>query len=94
MSSLSVLERSRAECASLHDWFVSHEQNEGTPQRFSCVVVDCLNRGGRVLTCGNGGSMWDAMHFAEELSGRYRKDRRGLAAQSMSDPVASDVRGQ
>lgn len=41
--------------------------------------------GNRVYSCGNGGSMSDAMHFAEELSGRYRESRRPLAAQAISD---------
>lgn len=41
---------------------------------------------GRVFSCGNGGSMCDAMHFAEELSGRFRDDRPGLAAVAISDP--------
>jgi D-sedoheptulose 7-phosphate isomerase len=38
------------------------------------------------MSCGNGGSMCDAMHFAEELSGRYRNNRPALAAVSISDP--------
>ncbi len=42
--------------------------------------------GGKVYSCGNGGSMCDAMHFAEELTGRYRDDRPGYAAVSISDP--------
>jgi D-sedoheptulose 7-phosphate isomerase len=42
--------------------------------------------GGKVYSCGNGGSMCDAMHFAEELTGRYRDDRPGYAATSISDP--------
>jgi D-sedoheptulose 7-phosphate isomerase len=40
---------------------------------------------GRVFSCGNGGSMCDAMHFAEELTGRYRNDRAALAATAISD---------
>jgi len=40
----------------------------------------------RVFSCGNGGSMCDAMHFAEELSGRFRSDRPALAAVAISDP--------
>jgi D-sedoheptulose 7-phosphate isomerase len=39
-----------------------------------------------VFSCGNGGSMCDAMHFAEELSGRYRDNRRALPAVAISDP--------
>jgi D-sedoheptulose 7-phosphate isomerase len=45
-----------------------------------------FKNGNRVFSCGNGGSMCDAMHFAEELSGRYRLDRKGLPASSISDP--------
>lgn len=50
------------------------------------VIGKSFEAGGRVFSCGNGGSMCDAMHFAEELSGRYRNDRRALPAVSISDP--------
>jgi D-sedoheptulose 7-phosphate isomerase len=50
------------------------------------ALVDTFRRGKRVFCCGNGGSMCDAMHFAEELSGRYRHDRKGLPAVAISDP--------
>lgn len=46
-----------------------------------------LAAGFRVFSCGNGGSMADAMHFAEELTGRFRSDRRPLAATAISDPT-------
>ena len=49
------------------------------------VLIDCFKARGHVYTCGNGGSMCDAMHLAEELSGRYRHDRPALGAISMSD---------
>lgn len=53
-------------------------------------VVDCLvealQTGKKILSCGNGGSHCDAMHFAEELSGRYRENRPALAAMAISDP--------
>jgi D-sedoheptulose 7-phosphate isomerase len=52
------------------------------------VLIDCLKSGHKVMSCGNGGSMCDAMHFAEELSGRYRDDRKPFAAMSLSDPSA------
>jgi D-sedoheptulose 7-phosphate isomerase len=48
-------------------------------------LVQCFEQKGRVFSCGNGGSMCDAMHFAEELTGRYRLDRPGLAATAISD---------
>jgi D-sedoheptulose 7-phosphate isomerase len=50
------------------------------------MLVDTFNKGNKVLSCGNGGSMCDAMHFAEELSGRFREDRQPLPAISISDP--------
>ncbi|AUH53189.1 phosphoheptose isomerase [Chromobacterium sp. ATCC 53434] len=50
------------------------------------TIIDALAAGGRVFSCGNGGSMCDAMHFAEELTGRYRNNRRGMAAIAISDP--------
>jgi D-sedoheptulose 7-phosphate isomerase len=50
------------------------------------LMVDALNSGHKIISCGNGGSMCDAMHFAEELSGRYRDDRKALGAVSISDP--------
>jgi len=50
------------------------------------VIGKSFEADGRVFSCGNGGSMCDAMHFAEELSGRYRNDRRALPAVSISDP--------
>jgi len=50
------------------------------------TLIDTLANGGKIISCGNGGSMSDAMHFAEELSGRYREDRQGLAAIACSDP--------
>ena len=49
------------------------------------LLANIFNLGGRVYSCGNGGSMCDAMHFAEEMSGRFRADRKGLPAAAISD---------
>ncbi|MHA8065382.1 D-sedoheptulose 7-phosphate isomerase [Aquirufa sp. ROCK2-A2] len=49
-------------------------------------LVDALKSGNKIFSCGNGGSHCDAMHFAEELSGRYRENRPALAAMAISDP--------
>jgi D-sedoheptulose 7-phosphate isomerase len=49
------------------------------------IMLEALKNGNKIISCGNGGSMCDAMHFAEELSGRYRNDRKALAAVSISD---------
>lgn len=50
------------------------------------LLVDAFRSGHKALSCGNGGSHCDAMHFAEELSGRYRGDRPALPAMAVSDP--------
>lgn len=50
------------------------------------IMTSALHNEKKIISCGNGGSMCDAMHFAEELSGRYRDDRKALAAISISDP--------
>ena len=49
------------------------------------LLIATFETKGRVYSCGNGGSMCDAMHFAEELTGRYRKDRAALGATAISD---------
>ena len=49
------------------------------------LISASLQSGGKVLTCGNGGSLCDAQHFAEELSGRYRQNRRALAAIALTE---------
>ena len=49
------------------------------------LMAHSLRNGGKILSCGNGGSLCDAQHFAEELSGRYRGDRRALAAIALTE---------
>lgn len=74
------------EAQSVLSTFLSIEDNFIKINKAGEVLTAALNSGKKVLSCGNGGSMCDAMHFAEELSGRYRADRRALAALSISDP--------
>ena len=50
------------------------------------LIADSIKSGGKVISCGNGGSHCDAMHFAEELTGRFRDNRRALPAIAISDP--------
>lgn len=51
------------------------------------LMANALQHDKKIISCGNGGSMSDAMHFAEELSGRYRLDRPAYAALALSDPA-------
>lgn len=66
--------------------FIAHDQNIDSVEAAGQLMVSALKSGNKIISCGNGGSMCDAMHFAEELSGRYRQDRKALAAVSISDP--------
>lgn len=67
------------------DAFISNEQTLANIERAGDLLVSSFEAKGKVFSCGNGGSMCDAMHFAEELTGRYRKNRPGIAAVSISD---------
>jgi D-sedoheptulose 7-phosphate isomerase len=62
------------------------EENFAKIEEAIRLMSTALKNGNKIISCGNGGSMCDAMHFAEELSGRFRDNRRGLAAVSISDP--------
>jgi D-sedoheptulose 7-phosphate isomerase len=66
--------------------FVSDPQTWIRLEQAGHLLVDCLRSGGKILTCGNGGSQCDAMHFAEELTGRYRENRKPFPALAISDP--------
>ena len=76
------------EGAKLADTVLRDDAFLAAMERGATLLVDALRSGHKILSCGNGGSMCDAMHFAEELSGRYRDDRKPFAALSLSDPSA------
>lgn len=72
------------------------EENIHFIEQAAEALYQCFTRGGKVLIAGNGGSLCDAMHFAEELTGLYRRKRPALAAIALSDPghmscVANDL---
>jgi D-sedoheptulose 7-phosphate isomerase len=66
--------------------FISSEETFKKIQQAGDALVKAFADGYKVISCGNGGSMCDAMHFAEELSGRFRDERKALPALSISDP--------
>ncbi|TEA26518.1 D-sedoheptulose 7-phosphate isomerase [Candidatus Schmidhempelia bombi] len=68
------------------DKFLTDNHNIQTIQEAALLLANCFKQGGKVLSCGNGGSHCDAMHFAEELTGRYRENRPGYPAIAISDP--------
>lgn len=55
-------------------------------EKAACMIADCFERGNQVLIAGNGGSLCDAAHFAEELTGFFRTHRRPLPAIALTEP--------
>ncbi|HAA1706326.1 TPA_asm: phosphoheptose isomerase [Campylobacter jejuni] len=53
------------------------------------LLCECLKKGGKILICGNGGSAADAQHFAAELSGRYKKERKALAGIALTTDTSA-----
>jgi D-sedoheptulose 7-phosphate isomerase len=82
----SLITAELAEAADVLSAFVKDPQNIKKIEQASAVIADSIKAGGKVISCGNGGSHCDAMHFAEELTGRYRDDRKAIPAICVSDP--------
>ena len=75
--------------------FLKDDANIHAIQRAAVLLADSFKAGGKVLSCGNGGSHCDAMHFAEELTGRYRENRlairRSLSLTSAISPALATI---
>ncbi len=67
--------------------FLQDDQNLHNVTAAARILVSAFGDSGRAFSCGNGGSMCDAMHFAEEFTGRFRRNRPGIAAIAISDPT-------
>lgn len=65
--------------------FLADDTNFANIEAAGKLMVEALQHDKKIISCGNGGSLCDAMHFAEELTGRYRNDRKPLAAIAISD---------
>lgn len=73
------------EASEILNKFIADQSNFDSIEMAGNIMVESLKKGGKILSCGNGGSLCDAMHFAEELTGRYRDNRPAIAAIAMSD---------
>lgn len=67
------------------DALISNEKSIEAVVAAAGLMADAVEGDGKVMSCGNGGSLCDAMHFAEEMTGRYRSNRRPYAALAISD---------
>ena len=74
------------EAAQVLQAFMADPKNLLNIEAAATLIADSFRQQGKVLSCGNGGSHCDAMHFAEELTGRYRENRPGYAGIAISDP--------
>ena len=84
---MSVARTHFREALSLLSSLIEDELFIGSVDSASDALSSTLRSGGKILCCGNGGSMSDAMLFAEELSGRFRNDRPAYAAIAISSPA-------
>ena len=75
-----------SEAAQVLESFIKNDALIASCTQFSKILIEAYKANKNVFICGNGGSHCDSMHFAEELTGRYRKNRRPLGALALGDP--------
>lgn len=65
--------------------FLADDKGLNAIEQAANLMSSSIQSGGKILSCGNGGSLCDAMHFAEELTGRYRDNRPAIPAIAIAD---------
>lgn len=83
----SLIVHSLQEHLSVAEKFVNNPETAAAIEKAAQLIAESIKAGGKVLTCGNGGSLCDATHFAEELTGRFRNSRGPLPAIALNDPA-------
>jgi len=83
---MNTIQKEFIEAQEVLNAFIADENNFKLIANAGDLIIESFNNKGKLISCGNGGSMCDSMHFAEELSGRFRGDRPSLPAMSISDP--------
>jgi D-sedoheptulose 7-phosphate isomerase len=85
MSYQSIISQELREAQSVLDTFLNDPVQIDKIEKAATLMAETIINNGKILSAGNGGSHCDAMHFAEELTGRYRNNRRALPAIAISD---------
>ncbi len=83
----NLIKQDLTEAREILDQFINTPGNIDNIVKAGDILVQSLKSGGKAISCGNGGSMSDAMHFAEELTGYFRGKRDSVAAIAISDPT-------
>lgn len=86
MTNQSLIRHELLQASDVLDAFISSNENLSKVEEAAVMLSESFKNGGKVISCGNGGSHCDAMHFAEELTGRFRDNRKPLPAMAISDP--------
>ncbi len=82
---MEIIKKSLIEAQNILNQFIENEENLIKIENAGKFIVSAINNGNKIISCGNGGSMADAIHFAEELSGLFRNQRRAIPAIAISD---------
>lgn len=83
----TIITKIFSDSRSLKDKIISDNKLLHSIEAAARLLIECVNKGGTIYACGNGGSTSDAMHLTEELVGRYKRERRGIKAMHMMDPA-------
>ena len=86
MDNISLIKSELNQAKAILDEFINNPYLIHSIADAATIICEKLSAGGKILSCGNGGSHCDAMHFAEELTGRYRNNRKPIPAIAISDP--------
>jgi D-sedoheptulose 7-phosphate isomerase len=86
MTSREVMEGAFRSAREVLEFFTRQPETASTCAALADLVAGAIKAGNKVMICGNGGSLCDAAHFAEELTGRFRNDRRPLPAIACTEP--------
>ena len=86
MNAQQIISQELEAAATVLQQFMADAEQLQRVEAAARLMADALQAGNKIISCGNGGSHCDAMHFAEELSGRFRENRKALAAIAVSDP--------
>lgn len=84
---IRAIKKDFADASDVLNAFISNGSNMNAIEKAASLMVNALQNGNKIMSCGNGGSLCDAIHFAEELTGRFQLSRRPLPAIAISDPA-------